>query len=380
MKTIQMVDLKGQYEKIKPEIDSAIQSVIDQTSFIKGSAVQEFENNLANYLGVKHVVSCGNGTDALQLALMSLNLKQGDEVITTDFTFAATVEVISLLGLKPVLIDVDPEDFNMSIEALKRAINSKTKAIIPVHLFGQAAQMEEILNIANHHKIPVVEDTAQALGADLILSDGSRHKAGTIGDIGTTSFFPSKNLGAYGDGGAIFTNNDELARKLRALANHGMYKRYTYTEIGINSRLDTIQAALLDVKLKSLDHYAEARRTAADYYSKELSELSQLECPVIRNTHSFAHVFHQYVLKVHDGLRNELQTYLKTVGIPSAIYYPSPLSTQEAYKDLISNNTHTPVTSDLCNSVIALPMHTELDSEQLEYITKHIKHFFKTKA
>jgi len=372
---IQMVDLKGQYSKIKDQVDAAILNVIDSTAFIKGPEVKAFQEELQNYLGVKHVIPCGNGTDALQIALMALGLKPGDEVITADFTFAATVEVIGLMNLTPVFVDVDRDTFNINIDELKKAITSKTKAIIPVHLFGQSANMEAVMEIANAHNLFVIEDTAQAIGADYTFSDGRTQKTGTIGNVGTTSFFPSKNLGCYGDGGALFTNDDELAKRLGAIVNHGMYKRYYHDEIGVNSRLDSIQAAILRIKLPHLDEYCKARKTAADYYNNAFAAIEQLETPVIDSKST--HVFHQYTLKTKGIDRAELIEFLKEKGIPAMIYYPVPLHHQKAYVRPEFNDDNYPVTMELCESVLSLPIHTEMDEQQLKYITESVKEFFK---
>lgn len=371
MQKIQMVDLVSQYHGIKQEVDAAVQRVMESAAFIKGPEVQFFQEELQNYLDVKHVIPCANGTDALQMALMALGLKPGDEVITANFTFAATVEVIHLLGLKSVLIDVDRETFNLDVEHLKSAITPNTKAIIPVHLYGQCANMEDIMMIAQENKLFVVEDTAQAIGATYQFSNGKVLKAGTIGDIGTTSFFPSKNLGCMGDGGAMFTNNDDLAHRLAAISNHGMWKRYYHDEVGVNSRLDSIQAAVLRVKLKRLDQYNGARRKAADYYTERLNSIEGIETPFINKKSS--HVFHQYTLKLASNIdRNGLQDYLKSKDIPSMIYYPLPLHQQKAYKDSSKNDEDFPVTMELIESVISLPMHTELKKEQQDYIIESI--------
>jgi len=369
MKNIQMVDLISQYKKIKDEIDTEIFSVIESAKFIKGPTVKEFQDNLANYLGIKHVIGCGNGTDALQIALMALGLKPGDEVITSDFTFIATVEVIALLGLKPVLIDVYPDTFTINIEKLKAAITPKTKAIIPVHLFGQAADMAVVMQIAQEHNLYVIEDTAQALGADY-LSETGKQKLGTIGHIGCTSFFPSKNLGTFGDGGALFTNNDKLAEKIRSITNHGMNVRYYHDYIGVNSRLDSLHAAILKVKLKYLDNYNRARQKAATYYDTAFKDCKKLEIPA-RNEKS-THIFHQYTLKIKDADRSGLIEYLKSKNIPAMIYYPVPLHQQKAYNMYHFNNHDFPVTNKLSKSVFSLPMHTELTKEQQDYIIEHV--------
>ena len=374
MNPLQMVDLKSQYQRIKPQIDNAIQGVIDSCQFVKGAEVKTFEQELAQYLGVRHAIACGNGTDALQVALMALGLKPGDEVITTDFTFIATVEVIALLGLKPVLVDVDKATFNIDVEKVEKAITSRTKAIVPVHLFGQCANMEAIMKFAVKHNLYVVEDTAQALGAEYRFSNGSTKKAGTIGTIGCTSFFPSKNLGCYGDGGALFTNDDALAEQIRSLTNHGMKVRYHHDQIGVNSRLDTIQAAILRVKLPHLDEYNQARRTAAEKYNAALSDIDGLETPV---TAAFTtHIFHQYTLKVKKGQRDALKKHLDEQGIPNMVYYPIPLHRQKAFEPYVTENDSFPVSETICSEVLSLPMHTELDDEQIERIILAIKSFF----
>lgn len=376
-----MVDLKGQYLKIKKEVDSAVDEVINSTAFINGPKVLSFQKNLESYLGVKHVIPCANGTDALQIAMMGLGLKPGDEVITADFTFAATVEVIALLGLTPVLVDVDPINFNIDIEAIEKAITPKTKAIVPVHLFGLCANMEEIMKIAQDHNLYVIEDNAQAIGANYKFSDGRVSKAGTIGDVGCTSFFPSKNLGCYGDGGAIFTNNDELAYTLRGIVNHGMYERYHHDVVGVNSRLDSIQAAVLDIKLKHLDQYNEARRNAARSYTRQLANHPKLITPSGKDACTGicescdCHVFHQYTLRVIDADRNALVKHLNEKSIPCGVYYPIPLHRQNAYKDKRYNEKDFSVTNQLCKEVISLPMHTELTDEMISYITDSIKEF-----
>jgi dTDP-4-amino-4,6-dideoxygalactose transaminase len=373
MKQIQMVDLRTQYEKIKPEIDRAIQEVIDSTAFINGPAVKSFQADLEEYLGVKHVIPCANGTDALQVAMMALGLKPGDEVITANFTFVATVEVIALLGLTPVLVDVDPETFNIDPAALEKAITPKTKAIVPVHLFGQSADMDRIMAIANRHNLFVIEDACQAIGADFISEAGWRKKAGTIGHIGCTSFFPSKNLGCYGDGGAIFTNDDELARMLRGMANHGMFVRYYHDYVGVNSRLDSIQAAVLKTKLPLLDEYARARNRAAEYYDRAFAGIPALKTPV--RFEKSTHVFHQYTI-IADGIdRNALIARLASQNIPAMVYYPVPLHLQKAYTDPRYKQGDFPVTERLSESVFSLPMHTELDDEQLEAITTAVIEF-----
>ena len=373
MKKLQMVDLQSQYKKLQPEIDKAILDVVESAAFINGPEVKAFQSNLENYLNVKHVIPCANGTDALQIAMMGLGLEQGDEVITADFTFAATVEVIALLKLTPVLVDVEKDTFNMDIEALKKAITPKTKAIVPVHLFGQCANMEEVLKVAKEHNLFVIEDTAQAIGADYTFSNGTTKKAGTIGDVGTTSFFPSKNLGCYGDGGAIFTNDDDLAHIIRGMVNHGMYKRYYHDVVGVNSRLDSIQAAVLRLKLPHLDEYCDARRKAAEYYNNGFSNSDHIITPITSNFST--HVFHQYTLKLNNVDRNALHQHLLDNNIPNAIYYPVPLHSQKAYMDSRYKEENFKVTNELIETVISLPMHTELDHEQQDHIINTILKF-----
>ncbi len=373
MKEIRMVDLKGQYLKIKEEVDKRVLEVIDSTAFINGPYVKQFQKHLEEYLNIKHVIPCGNGTDALQVAMMALGLKPGDEVITTTFTFIATAEVIALLGLTPVLVDVDINTYNIDPEAVRKAITPKTKAIVPVHLFGQCAPMEEILQIAKEHKLYIIEDNAQAIGADYIFSDGTIKKSGTIGDVGCTSFFPSKNLGGYGDGGAVFTDNDELAEQLRAIVNHGMKVRYYHDLIGVNSRLDSIQAAILDVKLEHLDEYAEARRRAADYYDQAFEASSKINTPV--RYEKSTHVFHQYTFTLNGVDREGLQKHLNDKGVPMMIYYPVPLHMQKAYRDTRYKEGDFPNSEKLAATVASLPMHTELDEEQLEFITRSVLEF-----
>ena len=370
MKKIQMVDLQTQYQHIKADVDRAIQAVIDSASFIKGPAVTAFQEHLETYTGAKHVIPVGNGTDALQIALMALGLKPGDEVITPTFTFIATAEVVALLGLTPVVVDVDWDTMNISVESIRKAITPRTKAIVPVHLFGQCADMEAIMSIAQEHGLYVVEDACQAIGAKYTFSDGNIRQAATIGHIGCTSFFPSKNLGCYGDGGAIFTNNDELASKMRAIANHGMVVRYHHDQVGVNSRLDSIQAAILDIKLPHLDEYIEARQRAAAYYDKAFSNNSHLLIPA--RTDNSTHVFHQYTLRLVDVDRDALRNALAEKGIPSMIYYPIPLHLQKAYQDSRYKAGDFPVAEKLAVCVLSLPMHTELDEEQLIYITETV--------
>lgn len=372
MKKIQMVDLQSQYYKIKSDVDNAVLNVMDSAAFINGPQVNKFQKELEDYLGVEHVIPCANGTDALQIALMALDLKEGDEIITADFTFAATVEVIHLLKLKAVLVDVDYDTFTIDPEKVKAAITEKTKAIIPVHLFGQCADMEAILKIAKEHNLYVVEDNAQAIGAEYTFSNGTVKKSGAMGTIGTTSFFPSKNLGCYGDGGAIFTNDEKLAHKMRGIVNHGMYERYYHDEVGVNSRLDSIQAAVLRKKLPLLDTYNENRRYAADFYDEAFSEHDQLLTP--QRAVNSTHVFHQYTLRILNGKRNDLQKFLAEKDIPAMIYYPVALRKQKAYfqesdgKDFVNIDR-------LLDQVISLPMHTELDDEQLKYITEAVLEF-----
>lgn len=368
-----MVDLRSQYEKIKEEVNAGIQDVIDTTTFIKGGKVNDFQHNLEAYLNVKHVIPVGNGTDALQIALMAMGLKPGDEVITPTFTFIATAEVVALLGLTPVVVDVDFDTFNISIESLKKAITPKTKAIVPVHLFGQNADMEAILALAKEHNLYVLEDACQSIGSVYTFSDGRQVQSGCVGDIGCTSFFPSKNLGCFGDGGAIFTNNDELAAKMRSIANHGMVVRYYHDVVGVNSRLDSIQAAVLDVKLKKLDEYCSNRLSAADYYDAAFSVTDKLITPA-RIAQS-SHVFHQYTLKLNGVDRAGLIKYLADRGIPAMIYYPVPLHLQKAYQDARYKAGDFPVAEKLSECVMSLPMHTELSEEQLEYITKSVLEF-----
>jgi dTDP-4-amino-4,6-dideoxygalactose transaminase len=376
MKKIQMVDLKSQYDQIKDTVNASIQEVLDTTAYINGPQVHTFQKNLETYLDAKHVIPCANGTDALQIAMMGLDLKPGDEVITADFTFAATVEVIALLQLTPVLVDVNADTFNISIDAIKKAITPKTKAIVPVHLFGQSADMEAIMALAAEHNLYVIEDNAQAIGANYKYADGSKKKAGVIGHVASTSFFPSKNLGCYGDGGAIFTNDDELAHKLRGIVNHGMYVRYHHDVVGVNSRLDSIQAAVLNAKLPNLDAYNDARQTAAQKYSDALSGHANIITPVIKGDRD-SHVFHQYTLRIVNANRDGLMQHLLDKGIPCAIYYPIPLHSQKAYADARYNEADFPVTNQLVKEVISLPMHTELDDKQIKFITDSVLEFLK---
>lgn len=374
MKKIQMVDLQGQYKEIEPQITASFQKVLETTAFINGADVQAFSKELESYLGVRNVIPCANGTDALQIAMMALGLKPGDEVITTNFTFAATVEVIALLQLTPVLVDVEEHTFNIDIEAIKKAITPKTKAIVPVHLYGRPANMEAIMQIANEHNLFVIEDNAQAIGADFQWSDGRKQKVGTIGHIGATSFFPSKNLGCYGDGGAIFTNDDALAHTLRGIVNHGMYERYHHDVVGVNSRLDTLQACVLRAKLPHLDTYNQKRRAAAQKYSEALKNNPHIITPEIPQGDT-SHVFHQYTLRITNGKRDALAKHLTEHSVPFGIYYPIALHKQKAYADSRYNDADFPVTNRLVQEVISLPMHTELDDEQIQFITKIINDF-----
>jgi len=373
MRTIQMVDTKTQYLKIKEEVDKAVLDVMESSAFIGGPAVKSFADNLARYLNVKHVVPCANGTDALQIALMSLGLKPGDEVITPSFTFIATTEVIALLKLTPVFVDVDKDTFCIDPVEIEKAITPNTKAIVPVHLYGQCANMDAIMQIAKKHNLFVVEDNAQAIGSDFTFSDGRVKKAGTIGNIGCTSFYPSKNLGAFGDGGAIFTDDDQLAEKLQMVANHGMKVRYYHDLVGCNSRLDAIQAAILNVKLKHLDEYAAARQNAAAFYNKAFSGCNKISVPV--NTANSTHVYHQYTIVLHDVDRDALIQFLSGKGIPAMIYYPLPAHKQKMFLEFNVEALELPITSWLNDRVLSLPIHTELDEEQLEYITSHILEF-----
>jgi len=370
MRPLQMVDLKQQYSKIKREIDEAIQEVIDSAAFINGKAVTDLATGLGQYLGSKHVIPCANGTDALQIALMALDLKPGDEVITPSFTFIATTEVIALLKLQPVFVDVDPQTFCIDPAAIEKAITTKTKAIVPVHLYGQAANMEAIMEVARKHNLYVVEDNAQAIGADYRFNNGSEKKTGTIGTIGTTSFFPSKNLGCYGDGGAIFTDNDALANRLKMIANHGQSKRYYHDEVGCNSRLDSIQAAVLNIKLQHLDSYIAARRKVADFYDQAFAGHPKITTP-FRAPYS-NHVFHQYTLVLEGIDRDGLQTFLAGCNIPSMIYYPVPAHHQKMFEAFGGSNYLLKTTDWLTKRVISLPMHTEMDNEQLEFISSKV--------
>ncbi len=378
-----MVDLGGQYQSIKEQITSSITQILESSAFINGPEVHTFQKELEDYLGVKHVIPCANGTDSLQIAMMGLGLRPGDEVITADFTFAATVEVIALLQLTPILVDVEPDSFNIDIAAIERAITPKTKAIVPVHLFGQCADMDALLKLAEKHNLYIIEDNAQAIGANYVFPDGTKQKAGTIGHVGCTSFFPSKNLGAYGDGGAIFTNNDDLAHTIRGMVNHGMYKRYHHDVVGVNSRLDSIQAAVLRAKLPKLDGYCDARRVAARKYTKAFENQEHIivpktvnRCEGICDTCD-CHVFHQYTLRITNGKRDALAQHLGEKGIPYGIYYPIPLHKQKAYADERYREADFPVTNQLVQEVISLPMHTELDDEQITYITNTVLQFVK---
>ncbi len=375
MKKIQMVDTGSQYLKIQEEIDSAVLQVIKSCAYINGPAVKSFQKNLADFCGVKNVIPCANGTDALQIAMMALGLQPGDEVITSDFTYIATAEVIALLGLKPVLVDVYPDTFNIDIEAIRKKITPKTKVIVPVHLYGQSCDMEPLLKLAKEHNLFVVEDAAQAIGATYTFSDGNVKMVGTMGDVGCTSFYPSKNLGCYGDGGAMMTNNDELAAKLTMIANHGQNVRYYHDEVGVNSRLDTIQAAILDIKLKHLDEYNNSRRAAADFYDKKFASNPKIKTP-FRDPKG-KHVFHQYTIQVPAESRNDLQTFLASNDVPSMLYYPVPFHNQKAYVKYGFTHSDYPVTNHLTDVVISLPMHSELDNEQLEYITSKVLEFLK---
>jgi len=376
MKKIQMVDLQSQYKQLKDKIDNSVINVIKDATFINGPSVKSFQKNLEDYLDVKHVIPCANGTDALQIAMMGLNLKPGDEVITADFTFASTVETIALLNLTPVLVDVDLETFNIDCNEIKKAITSKTKAIVPVHLFGQPANMEEIMEIANQNNLFVIEDNAQAIGSEYQFTSGNKIKAGTIGDIGTTSFFPSKNLGCYGDGGALFTNNDDLAHTIRGIVNHGMYKRYHHDVVGVNSRLDSIQASVLDIKLKFLDNYNSSRNKSAKLYSENLKGNPNIILPSFKEEEKF-HVFHQYTIRVLNKKRDDLANYLSEFNIPFGIYYPIPLHRQKAYIDSRYNEEDFSNTNLLTKQVISLPMHSELELDQISFICEKINTFLK---
>jgi len=373
--TIQMVDLKGQYKKIKTEVDQAVISCISSSAFINGPAVKEFQASLESYLGVKHVIPCANGTDSLQIAMMALELQPGDEVICPAFTYVATAEVIGLLGLIPVMVDVDPNTFNVTAKNIEKAITPKTKAIVPVHLYGQSCDMESIMHLAAKYNLYVIEDNAQAIGSDYTFSNGKTAKTGTIGHIGSTSFFPSKNLGCYGDGGALMTNDDNLAQKMRMIANHGQEKKYYHKVLGCNSRLDTIQAAILNIKLQYLDGYSAARNKMGSYYDEAFSNIKELEVPA--RQHNSTHVFHQYTLKVKNGRRNELQQYLIELGIPSMIYYPLPLYKQEAFQHFVSADFKLDTTEQLCDEVLSLPIHTEINVDIMNFVCNSVQSFFK---
>lgn len=376
MRPIQMVDLKAQYQGIKEVVDTAILDCIESGAFINGPQVKSFKAHLETYLAVNTVIPCANGTDALQIALMGLGLQPGDEIIVPTFTYVATAEVIGLLQLTPVMVDVDPDTFNVTADLIEPLITNKTKAIVPVHLFGQSADMEPILALAKKHNLYVVEDNAQAIGADYTFADGRVQKTGTLGDIGCTSFYPSKNLGAYGDGGAMFTQNETLGKQLQMIASHGQNKRYYHQCIGVNSRLDSIQAAVLDIKLAQLDAYAAARQAVAAVYDEAFDAIDGVQIPV--RQHNSTHVFHQYTLKVPASKRAALQAYLKENGIPSMIYYPVPLNEQEAFKNIVVGAKNAfPVTEQLCQQVLSLPIHTEMDAEQLAFITKTFCAFFE---
>jgi len=375
IKEIQMVDLVSQYQHLKVEIDKAVIDVMDSARFIKGPSVRSFEKNLEEYLGVKHVIACANGTDALQIALMALDLSPGDEIIVPSFTYVATAEVIGLLGLKPIMVDVNPDTFNIISEVVKNAITSKTKVIVPVHLYGQSSDMEDILTLAKENNLFVIEDNAQAIGADYTFRNGTVKKTGTMGNIGTTSFFPSKNLGCFGDGGAMFTNDDNLAEKLRTISNHGQRKKYYHSVIGVNSRLDTIQAAILDIKLKHLNKYSSARQKVAANYDKAFSKIESIQTPVRQNNST--HVFHQYTIRINNGKRNGLKQHLNENGVPSMIYYPVPLYNQEAFSPFVSHDMNLSVTEKLCEEVLSLPIHTEMDSNVQNYIIETVKSYFK---
>ena len=372
---IQMVDLKGQYEKIKDSIDSAILHTVSSTQFINGPQVKTFAKNLATYTGAKHVIPCANGTDALQIALMALDLKPGDEIICPSFTYVATAEVIGLLRLTPVMADVDPNTFNITADLIEPLINPNTKAIVPVHLYGQSCEMEGILKLAKKHGLYVIEDNAQAIGAKYTFRDGTIQYTGTMGDIGTTSFFPSKNLGCYGDGGALFTNDDELAVKLRMIANHGQEVKYYHKVIGCNSRLDSIQAAILDIKLKYLDEYSASRNQMASRYDEAFSTIEELEIPSRQKAST--HVFHQYTLKTKPELRDKIISHLKEKGIPAMIYYPVPLYKQEAFLHYVETGFEISNVESLCKSVFSLPIHTEIESSNQNYIIQEVQNFFK---
>ena len=376
MKKINMVDLNGQYRKIRWQVNREIKKVIKSSSFINGPIVKEFQKNLQEYLNVRHVIPCANGTDALQISLMALDLKKGDEIITTNFSFASTIEVILLLGLKPVIVDIDPRTFNIDPSLIESKITERTKVIIPVHLFGQSCRIEEIIEIANKNNLQVIEDNAQALGSQYKFSNSEKQMTGTIGDIGTTSFFPSKNLGCYGDGGAIFTNSDNLAYKMRGIVNHGMYERYYHDEIGVNSRLDSMQAAILNVKLKYLDKYNQSRQQSAHLYNQAFEKVDKIQTPFVESDID-SHVYHQYTLKVPSEFRDSLAEHLSKNNIPFGIYYPLGFHEQKAYKQEFFSDKDFPVTNKIKDQVISLPMHTELSRKQIKYITNAIISFFE---
>ena len=376
MKKINMVDLNGQYRKIRWQVNREIKKVIKSSSFINGPIVKEFQKNLQEYLNVRHVIPCANGTDALQIALMALDLKKGDEIITTNFSFASTIEVILLLGLKPVIVDIDPRTFNIDPSLIESKITERTKVIIPVHLFGQSCRIEEIIEIANKNNLQVIEDNAQALGSQYKFSNSEKQMTGTIGDIGTTSFFPSKNLGCYGDGGAIFTNSDNLAYKMRGIVNHGMYERYYHDEIGVNSRLDSMQAAILNVKLKYLDKYNKSRQQSAHLYNQAFEKVEKIQTPFVESDID-SHVYHQYTLKVPSEFRDSLAEHLSKNNIPFGIYYPLGFHEQKAYRQEFFSDKDFPVTNKIKDQVISLPMHTELSRKQINHITNTIISFFE---
>ena len=376
MKKINMVDLNGQYRKIRWQVNREIKKVIKSSSFINGPIVKEFQKNLQEYLNVRHVIPCANGTDALQIALMALDLKKGDEIITTNFSFASTIEVILLLGLKPVIVDIDPKTFNIDPSLIENKITERTKVIIPVHLFGQSCRIEEIIEIANKNNLQVIEDNAQALGSQYKFLNSEKQMTGTIGDIGTTSFFPSKNLGCYGDGGAIFTNSDNLAYKMRGIVNHGMYERYYHDEIGVNSRLDSMQAAILNVKLKYLDKYNKSRQQSAHLYNQAFEKVDKIQTPFVESDID-SHVYHQYTLKVPSEFRDSLAEHLSKNNIPFGIYYPLGFHEQKAYKQEFFSDKDFPVTNKIKDQVISLPMHTELTRKQIKHIADTIISFFE---
>lgn len=374
MQKIEMVDLKGQYLNIKEEIDAEIRKVLDSAAFINGPKVNEFARNLEKYTGAGYVIPCANGTDALQIALMALELKPGDEILLPAFTYVATAEVVGLLGLTPVMVDVDYNTYNMTAAHLKAAITPRTKAVVPVHLFGQSCDMSPILELAKEHHLYVVEDNAQAIGAVYTFPDGRKVQTGTMGNIGCTSFFPSKNLGCYGDGGAMMTHDKVLADKLKMIANHGQKIKYHHSVIGCNSRLDTLQAAVLDVKLKYLDAYSQARYKAAQYYTEQLKETEGIITP--QEAPNSTHVYHQYTLKVKDGKRDTLKKYLEEAGIPAMIYYPLPLQEQQAFRDIAKAGTPLDTSKELAGSVLSLPVHTEMDAGTQDYIISKVKEFY----